>query len=126
MNLAAIKKALQPVGFACMLIYVATSNHSWSLVFFWLGIALTVIGTYSEAYDYVHLPKGKRSQTTWVFVLGFFVKFALIASLAMRIYEVPYSFYILLACILLSFIWVALSLVVKPNPRETEEWLDVD
>lgn len=121
-----IKKVLQPAGFFCLLAYLALGSGFYAMLLFWVGVLLTVGGTFTEVQDFLNVPPGKRPQSTWMFALGFFVKLFLIIALALRIYEVRYSFFILLFSIALAFVWFVLSAVVVHHPQNKEDWLDIE
>jgi uncharacterized protein YacL len=93
---------------------------------FWAGIVLSTLGTLLEVIHYIKTPKKKRSQRNSIFTMGIVVKLLLIASITARIYDLPYSVYILLGSIVISFIWFVLSQTIKPNKTDNTEFLDVE
>lgn len=121
-----IKRVLQPAGFFCLLAYLALGSGFYAMLLFWAGVLLTVAGTFTEVQDFLNVPAGKRMQSTWMFALGFFVKLFLIIALALRIYEIRYSFFILLFSIALAFVWFVLNAVVVYKPQNKEDWLDIE
>jgi hypothetical protein len=93
---------------------------------FWAGIVLSTLGTLLEVSHYTKTPKKKRSQRNSIFTMGIVVKLFLIASITARICDLPYSVYILLGSIVISFIWFILSQTIKPPKENKSELLDVD
>jgi hypothetical protein len=117
---------IQPAGFALLLIHFILVRQDTYMSFLWAGVACTVLGTITEIYFFGKTPAAKRTQVSWVFGLGIVAKVLLIGAIVLRVYEYPFSMWILLACIVLSFIWVLLSQLVKPVKESNKDFLDVE
>lgn len=121
-----ILRLVQPIGFALLLSFFVSPQAKWTLWLFWLGVLFTVIGTAFEVIQYNRIPANKRTQVLGIFIMGIIAKLCLIAAIALRVYDVQYSIFILLACIVFSFIWFLLSQFIKPTQKHNEEFLDID
>ena len=88
-------------------------------------MALTILGTIIEAIQFFKISAIKRSQVTWVFLLGIFSKILLIGAITVRVYDWKNSVFILLGCIIVTGIWLILSQAIKPKKQTAEEYLDV-
>ncbi|MCC7297450.1 MAG: hypothetical protein IT244_03890 [Bacteroidia bacterium] len=121
-----ILRLVQPIGFALLLSFFVSPQAKWTLWLFWLGVLFTFIGTAFEVIQYNRIPTNKRTQVLGIFIMGIIAKLCLIAAIALRVYDVQYSIFILLACIVFSFIWFLLSQFIKPTQKHNKEFLDID
>ena len=96
------------------------------MLFLWAGVACTIFGAGTEVYFFFRTSPQRRTQVIWVFSLGIIAKILLIAAIVLRVYDTPNSLFILLGCIVLSFIWFFLSQVVKPSKEGHQDFLDVE
>jgi len=119
-----IKQGLQPLGFALFLLYFIIPNKAVSIPLFWAGILFSVAGSIVEIQNFLKLP-AKRKKGKFILVIpGIIVKILLIVSIALRVYEVKYSVFILLGVIVLAIIWSAFSVFYKPHNASDEGILD--
>ncbi|MBS3915996.1 MAG: hypothetical protein KG003_15975 [Bacteroidetes bacterium] len=117
---------LQPLGFVLLLFHFIAVKLDALHILFWIGIVLTIAGNIAEINFYFRIPYRSRTQLLGVFLMGVFSKLLLVVAIILRVYDFKYSYFILLACILISFIWFFIQQFIKPVKRNNEEILDVE
>jgi hypothetical protein len=115
----------QPLGFALLLGHFLMSRFDAFRILFWAGVFFTLLGTALEVWSFFRTAVNKRTQVSWVFGFGITTKLLLIIAIALRVYDVKWSLFILLGCTILTFIWLALSQWVKPDRDGNKDFLDV-
>lgn len=126
-NSTSIKKtirATQPLGFILLLGFFAFPHWNYSIILFWTGVSLSILGTWFELRVYIKTPKKFRTQLPYVFGFGILIKVLLIVAIVLRINDYPYSLFILLGTILVAFIWGIMSFFIKPEKKENSDILD--
>ena len=117
---------LQPLGFVLLFFHFIATKMDPQYVVFWMGIVLTIAGNIAEIILYFNVPVRSRTQVFLVFFMGVFSKILLVTAIILRVYDFPFSYFILLACIVVSFTWFFIQLFIKPVKRSNEEILDID
>jgi hypothetical protein len=119
-----IARFIQPAGFAFLLIYLIFSQYPFAKTIFWVGLLFSLIGAVFEVLFFIKTPRNKRGQSAFIFGFGAVVKTLLILGLALRVYDIKYSVYILLGSIILAFVWGILSFIFKPTADGNDDILD--
>jgi predicted membrane channel-forming protein YqfA (hemolysin III family) len=126
MNFGGIGRFLQPIGFSALIGWFLVSDPRFNMPLFYLGIALTIVGIIFEIVAVEKQLRPKGNFNTPVFYISAAVKILLLAAIAYRVYDLPKSFYVLTAIILLSFGWNLYLQSVKNGKRKqnAEDILD--
>lgn len=118
-------RLIQPAGFFILLLFFLIPNRQIPFFLFWIGAALSLIGTGLEWYAFQRLTKNRKRDRRVIVFSGMVIKVLLIAAITLRVYEVNNSVFFLLGVILLAIIWGVVGYFYKPDRHDKDEFLDV-